>query len=163
VSPRDTRFLLGAAGALACVGGGAWGAGLPVLLALGLGLMLVAAVLFGRLHAQGGWAPGATGSYLFAIVALGAQITLAFLDWFDVWLTGLVGFGATVAVVTVACLPFLDRTHVPDPSEDEPPDGQPLRYEGRPLDRPGRLLLLAYSQIVVAANALITLHTFRAH
>lgn len=163
MNPRDRRFLLGAAVVVVAVGGGAGFAGFPVELALGLALLLVAAVLFGRLHALGGWAPGAVGSYLFAAAALTLQITLAFIEWFDVWLAGLAGFGATVAVVTVACLPYLDRTHVADPSEDPPADGQPLRYEGRPLDRPGRLLLVAYSQIVVVANGLITLHTFRAH
>ena len=162
MSLGDRRFLLVSLGGVGAVAATAWGAGLPIALGLGLYLLVVAAGLFVRLHARGGWASGALGSYAFAVVALGLQLTLAFLDWFDLWLAGFAGFGATVGLVTVACLPFLDRTVVPDPSEDVPPEGPP-RIEGRPLDRAGRLLLLAYSQVVVAANGLITWHTFHAH
>lgn len=163
MSPGDRRFLVLATLGLAVVAAVAGLGGLPLALSLGLYLLAVAGGLFVRLHARGGWAEGAYGSYAFALVALGLQLSLAFLDGFDLWLAGLTGFGATVGLVTVACLPFLDRTHVPDPTEDLPPDGQPERIEGKPLDRSGRLLLLAYSQVVVAANGLITWHTFHAH
>jgi hypothetical protein len=160
---RDARWSLAAVGGLGVVAGGALVLGLPVVLALGLYLVVVAGALIARLHAQGGWARGAFGSYAFAAAALALQLTLAFLDAFDMWLAGFTGFGATVGVVLAGCQPFLDRTHVPDPADDPPADGQPLRYEGRPLDRAGLVLLLLYSQVVVAANGLLTWHTFRSH
>jgi hypothetical protein len=163
VNPADLRVLAIALGGLIPVGVVVNLAALPFALSVGLYLLTVAGWLFVRLHAQGGWASGSLGAYVFAVVSLGLQLTLPFLDWFDRWLAGLAGFGATVGLVTVACLPHLDRTRVPDPTEDLPADGQPLRIEGRPLDRAGRRLLLVYSQVVVAANGLVTWHTFHAH
>jgi hypothetical protein len=160
---RDVRWSVAAVGGLLAVAGGAELLRQSVVLALGLYLIVVGGVLFARLHALGGWARGAFGSYAFAAAALALQLTLAFVDGFDMWLAGFTGFGATVGVVMAGCQPFLDRAYVPDPADEPPVDGQPLHYEGRPLDRAGLVVLLIYSQVVVAANGLLTWHIFRSH
>jgi len=162
VSPLTRRLAVFAPIGAVALGGAARAAGWSVPLALGLYLLAVAGGLFARLHALGGLAQRAVGAYAFAVLALALQLALAFLGGVEPWLAGLAGFGATVGPVGAACLPFLDRTLVLDPGDDVRAGSAPIRVEGKPLDRAGRLLLLAYSQVVVAANGLLSWHTFHA-
>jgi hypothetical protein len=109
---------------------------------------------------------GLGGSYGMAGLAIGAtalEITLAFTGWSDVWLVTLTGFGASISAVVVAGIPFMDRLEVPDMSDDLTATGGPKRIEASPLDKAGRVYLLAYSQLVVMGNLLVTVYTVRVH
>jgi len=142
----------------------AGGLGGPLDLAVGLALLVVAALGFGALTAEGGWARGALGTYAAALVTQGALVSLPFLAWFDVWLTTFVGFVATVSMVAAACLPYLDRRPPPDFADEGPVDPvEAARWSARPLEARGRVLLLVYSQALVVGNGLLVWHTIRVH
>lgn len=163
MTSADRRLVVQGAGlpALAALVAGALGG--PLDLALGLAMLVVAALGFGALTARGGWARGALGTYLAAVAAEAVLVSLPFLTWFDVWLTTFAGFAATVATVAAACLPYLDRRPPPDFAEGPADPDEVARWQARPLDGRGRILLLVYSQAVVAANGLLVWHVVRSH
>lgn len=132
-------------------------------LAVGLFLLAAAAPLVVQLIRSAGGLGGSYGMAGLAIAATALELTLAFTGWTDVWLVTLTGFGASMSAVVVAGIPFMDRLEVPDMTDDLTSVGGPKRIEGRPLDRAGRVYLLAYSQLVVLGNLLVTIYTVRVH
>jgi len=100
---------------------------------------------------------------LGALLAQAAAVALAFAAWSDLWLTASAGFGATVLAVRRGARPYLDRMVVPEEEDARGLNRLPERQEGRPVTGDVKRLLLYYSQLLVMANLLITLHTLRTH
>lgn len=131
-------------------------------LAAGLALLATAAGFFSELVRADGWAKGGISTYVVALVSLVVELTLPFLAWYDLWLTTLCGFGATLSAVTAASMPYLDRRKVPD-MMDEPADDASLAIPARELSPRSQSLLLVYSQLVMLGNFLVVWYTIHHH
>jgi hypothetical protein len=132
-------------------------------LASGLALLWTAAGCFTELIRRDGWAAGGTSTYAVAAFSLVVALTLPFISWYDLWLTTLVGFSATLSAVTAACMPYLDRRQVPDMMDEVPSDDASLAIPARPLKGGSQNLLILYSQMVMLGHFLVVWHTIHQH
>ena len=132
-------------------------------LAAGLALLSAAGGIFSELVREDGWAKGALGTYAVVVASLAVELTLPFLSWYDLWLTTLCGFGATLSAVTAAGLPYLERGKVPDMMDQRPADDASMSIPARELGPRSQKLLLVYSQLVMVGNFLVVWHTIRQH
>jgi hypothetical protein len=132
-------------------------------LAAGIVLLAAAGGLFHELVRADGWASGGATTYGVALVSLVIELTLPFISWYDLWLTTLCGFGATLSAVTVACMPYLDRKKVPDMMDEVDSDDASLAIPALDLSPRSQQHLLIFSQLVMLGNFLVVWATIHRH